>query len=176
MMTAPLLDLNIQTIDTSVKLAEDKQFFKWCERTLQYALNKNTTVHTHPNWQITLRIVDAEEGQILNRQYRDKDYATNVLSFYYDSPFADLDFDECDEAMPSDLSGEGDIVLCAPVVVKEAKQQEKSLLAHSAHLMVHATLHLLGYDHETEADATLMEGLEIAILQELGFNNPYEEH
>ncbi len=176
MMTAPLLDLNIQTIDTSVKLAEDAQFFRWCDTALKYALAKGTAAHTHSTWQITLRIVDAEEGQILNRQYRDKDYATNVLSFYYDSPFADLDFAECDEAMPQDLSGEGDIILCAPIVVKEAKEQEKSLLAHSAHLMVHATLHLLGYDHETEADATLMEGLEIAILQELGFNNPYEEH
>ncbi|MBY0377136.1 MAG: rRNA maturation RNase YbeY [Gammaproteobacteria bacterium] len=175
-MTEPTLDLNIQTIDTSIKLAEDTQFFKWCESTLHYALSKATTVHAHLDWQITLRIVDAEEGQALNRYYRHKDYATNVLSFYYDSPFAGLDFEDYEEPIPENLSGEGDIVLCAPIVVKEAKEQKKSLLEHSAHLIVHATLHLLGYDHETEPDATVMEGLEIAILQQLGFNNPYEEH
>jgi probable rRNA maturation factor len=71
--------------------------------------------------------------------------------------------------------GQGDIVLCAPVIAKEASEQKKSILEHTAHLTVHSTLHLLGYDHETEQDAAIMENLEIAILRQLGFNNPYEE-
>ena len=108
--------------------------------------------------QITVRLVDAEEGQELNRDYRGKDYATNVLSFPYDvEPVV------C-----------GDLVLCAPVVAREAGEQSKSLEAHYAHLIVHGLLHLQGYDHELgEAQARQMEDHERTILASLGFTDPY---
>jgi len=108
--------------------------------------------------EITVRIVDAEEGQSLNREYRKKDYATNVLTFDYTQ-----------EPVVS-----ADLVLCAPVVAGEAKEQKKTLQAHYAHLIVHGTLHAQGWDHETsEADAQAMEAHEIAILAGMGFKNPY---
>ena len=106
---------------------------------------------------ITVRIVGAAEGQALNRDYRHKDYATNVLTFPYDT-----------EPMSADL------VVCAPVVAGEAHDNHKSLQAHYAHLIVHGTLHAQGWDHETsEADAQAMEAHETAILARLGFDNPY---
>jgi probable rRNA maturation factor len=108
--------------------------------------------------EITVRIVDAEEGQRLNREFRKKDYATNVLTFdYMQSPVV-----------------MADLVLCAPVVAKEAREQGKALQAHYAHLLVHGTLHAQGWDHETsEADADAMEAHEIEIMHRLGFKNPY---
>ncbi|RYF25045.1 MAG: rRNA maturation RNase YbeY [Comamonadaceae bacterium] len=110
--------------------------------------------------EITVRIVGAEEGQALNREYRHKDYATNVLTFDYTQ----------EPVVTADL------VLCAPVVAREAQEQNKSLQEHYAHLLVHGTLHAQGWDHETsEADADEMEAYETAILQELGFADPYAE-
>jgi probable rRNA maturation factor len=108
--------------------------------------------------EITVRIVGAEEGQTLNRDYRGKDYATNVLTFDYTSAPVVI----------------ADLVLCAPVVEQEAQENGKTLQAHYAHLLVHGTLHAQGYDHETgEQDAEAMEALEIEILAGLGFDNPY---
>lgn len=109
--------------------------------------------------EITLRLVGAEEGQSLNRDYRGKDYATNVLTFVYDD-------------LPH-LAG--DIVICPPVVEREARQQDKSLEAHYAHLVVHGVLHLHGYDHEDEAEAREMEALESQIVTKLGYPDPYRE-
>jgi len=112
--------------------------------------------------ELSLRIVDEPEITELNAQYRGKDYPTNVLSF------------------PADLPPElglphlGDIVICAGVVEREAREQHKSSGAHWAHMVVHGTLHLLGHDHIEETEAAAMEGLEIAILQRLAFPNPYE--
>src|SRR3990167_8291175 len=108
--------------------------------------------------EITVRIVDAEEGQALNRDYRKKDYATNVLTFDYTQ----------EPVVTADL------VLCAPVIEREAKEQNKSLEEHYAHMLVHGALHAQGWDHETsEADALEMESYETDILQELGFADPY---
>ena len=106
--------------------------------------------------EITVRIVNAEEGQALNRDYRHKDYATNVLTFAYgETPLV------------------ADLVLCAPVVAREARDNHKSLQAHYAHLIVHGTLHAQGWDHETsDADARAMEAHEVAVLKRLGFDNP----
>ena len=108
--------------------------------------------------EITVRIVDAEEGRKLNREYRKKDYATNVLTFDY-------------QQEPTVMA---DLVLCAPVVEREAQEQNKSLEEHYAHLLVHGTLHAQGWDHETsEEDADEMEAYETDILAELGYADPY---
>lgn len=109
--------------------------------------------------EIAIRIVNEAEGRQLNHDYRHKDYATNVLSFVY-------------ETAPVVL---GDLVLCAPVVTREAQEQGKSAMAHYAHLIVHGVLHLQGYDHENDADAAVMEAREIEIVTGLGFANPYLE-
>ena len=108
--------------------------------------------------EITVRIVDTEEGRKLNREYRKKDYATNVLTFDY-------------QQEPTVMA---DLVLCAPVVEREAQEQNKSLEEHYAHLLVHGTLHAQGWDHETsEEDADEMEAYETDILAELGYADPY---
>lgn len=107
--------------------------------------------------QITVRVVDADEGRALNRDYRHKDYATNVLTFDY-------------ERAPVVVA---DLVLCAPVVEREAAEQGKALVAHYAHLLVHGTLHAQGWEHERGADARRMEARETALLAELGFDDPY---
>lgn len=108
--------------------------------------------------ELTVRVVGLDEGRELNRSYRGKDYATNVLTFDY-------------ARTPVVMA---DLVLCGPVVEREAHEQGKTLQAHYAHLLVHATLHAQGYDHETsERDAHEMEALEVLLLQSLGFANPY---
>ncbi|WOX04999.1 rRNA maturation RNase YbeY [Microbulbifer pacificus] len=114
-----------------------------------------------PEAEISLRIVDEDESQALNSQYRGKDKPTNVLSFPADIP----------EELGLPLLG--DLVICAPVVVLEAEQQHKALSAHWAHMVVHGTLHLLGYDHIEDDEAEIMENLETRILAQLGFDDPY---
>ena len=108
--------------------------------------------------EVTVRFVDSEEGRQLNHDFRGKDYATNVLSFPYDSEPITI----------------GDLVVCLPVVEQEARAQNKTVEAHFAHLIVHGMLHLQGYDHEQgEAEAELMEQREREILTRLGFPDPY---
>ena len=107
---------------------------------------------------VTLRFVGATEARALNRTYRRKNYPTNVLTFVYDVEGGVL---------------RGDIVLCAPLLRREAAEQGKSLAAHCAHLVVHGMLHLQGYDHERAADAARMEALEVAALARMGFPDPY---
>ena len=107
--------------------------------------------------QVTIRLVDADEGQELNRDYRGKDYATNVLSFPYEN----------------DPVVMGDLVICPAVVAREALEQNKPLSAHYAHLTVHGMLHLQGWDHENDVDAQEMENQERTILAALGYPDPY---
>ena len=109
--------------------------------------------------QATVRFVGAREGRALNRDYRGRDYATNVLTFTYG---------QHEDALL------GDIVLCVPVVAREAATQRKALRWHYAHLVVHGMLHLQGYDHERARDARKMENREIAVLRQLGFDDPYD--
>jgi len=106
---------------------------------------------------ITVRIVGEDEGRMLNREYRHKDYATNVLTFDY----------------VQEPEIEADLVLCAPVVEREARKQKIDLVAHYAHLLVHGTLHAQGYDHEVDDEAACMEARETEVLAGLGFDDPY---
>ncbi len=107
--------------------------------------------------EVTIRLVDAEEGKALNKEYRQKDYATNVLSFPYDTEPVVM----------------GDLVICPEVVAREAAEQNKELAAHYAHLTVHGMLHLQGWDHENDEDAQSMEDEERDILAALGYPDPY---
>ena len=150
-MALPTLDLTLQFGDVQNaarhKAALPRAFVTRCIR--------NALAH---DAEITVRIVDAEEGQSLNRSYRKKDYATNVLTF---------DYAQAPMVM-------ADLVLCAPVVAAEAKEQGKSLQEHYAHLLIHGALHAQGYDHETsEKDAIEMETLEMFIMASLGLPCPY---
>lgn len=118
---------------------------------------------------LAVRLVGNKEGRALNRHYRGKDYATNVLSF----PADIADGVKMPEGVKMPLLG--DLVLCAPVIAREAKEQKKPLVAHYAHLTVHGTLHLLGWDHEDTREAECMEQLEREILAGLGLPDPYLE-
>jgi probable rRNA maturation factor len=136
--------VNIQRASRAAHIPSDTRLRTWARA----ALPRDA--------QVTLRFVAEAEGRRLNRAFRGKDYATNVLTFVYSQrPLA------------------GDVVICAPVVAREAREQGKALDAHHAHLVVHGLLHLQGYDHERDADAARMEGRERRILAQLGFDDPY---
>jgi probable rRNA maturation factor len=141
----PRLAYDVQYATEDDQLPSAAQFGKWARAALRV------------DTEVTLRIVDEAEGRELNRDYRGKDYATNVLTF----------------SLVEEPVLMGDIVLCAPVVAAEAKAQNKPLHAHYAHLTVHGILHLHGYDHETEAEAELMESLETEIVTKFGYPDPY---
>jgi probable rRNA maturation factor len=130
------------------------QFQSWAEAALQ---------EVDEDCELSIRIVDTGESQQLNRDYRGKDKPTNVLSFPFESP------------VPLQPKLLGDLVICAPVVASEAAQQGKPELQHWAHLTVHGCLHLLGYDHINDDDATQMEAKEINILRQFNIENPYLE-
>jgi len=115
--------------------------------------------------ELTIRFVDAEEGRTLNRDYREKDYATNVLTFAYNEG----------EELSDDEPTRADIILCTDVLEKEAAEQKKSVEEHTAHLIVHGVLHAQGYDHMDDEEAAEMEGLETAILAKLGISDPYAD-
>jgi probable rRNA maturation factor len=145
MSDAHKLSLSVQYATNAKKVPTRQQFRRW----VKVALERDV--------QMALRIVDEIEGRALNQSYRGKDYATNVLTFVYD---------DTDPLY-------GDVVICAPVVAREAKEQGKDLLAHYAHLAIHATLHLQGYDHEKKRDAERMEARETALLLKLRYPAPY---
>ncbi|MEY3883084.1 MAG: hypothetical protein RLZZ379_362 [Pseudomonadota bacterium] len=141
----PKLSIAIQIASNQSNLPTRTQFRKWAKATIRV------------DTQVTIRIVDEAEGRELNKMYRAKDYATNVLTFpLTEEPYL-----------------MGDIIICAPVAAAEALAQNKPLEAHYAHLTVHGVLHLHGYDHEIEAQAELMESLETAIVCKLGYADPY---
>ena len=149
-MTSKRLNLGVQYACNQSGLPSRPQIRTWVRAALD--------VDGKRGGQITIRFVEPEEGQSLNNDYRGKDYATNVLSFPY-------------EVEPVVA---GDLVICATVVEREAAEQEKTLEAHYAHLIVHGILHLQGYDHEIgENEALLMENKERTILTQLGFSDPY---
>ena len=143
----PALDFSLQLASAAADIPVAAQFKRW----VRSALRVETS--------LTIRIVDEEEGRQLNAAYRGRDYATNVLTF----------------PLTEEPLLMGDIVICAPVVAKEAIEQGKPLLAHYAHMTVHGVLHLHGYDHEVDAQAELMEAMEVAVMHKLGFANPYAE-
>jgi probable rRNA maturation factor len=140
------LSLSVQYASVASHLPTRTQWRRWIKIALQRDAN------------LTLRVVDELEAGELNKRYRGKDYATNVLTFTYNDtePLA------------------GDIVICAPVVEREAVEQHKDLLAHYAHLSIHAALHLQGYNHEQDADAAEMEASETALMLKLRYPDPYQ--
>lgn len=149
-----MIDLDVQVASSSDALPTDADFRRWVEAALD---------GRRAQGELSLRIVDEAEGAELNAKYRQRQGATNVLSF----PFV---------ASPGvDLPLLGDIVICAPVVAREARAQGKSAPAHWAHMTVHGCLHLLGHDHLEPAEAEEMEALESAILAALGYADPYRE-
>jgi probable rRNA maturation factor len=115
--------------------------------------------------ELTIRFVDAEEGRALNRDYRAKDYATNVLTFAYNEG----------EELPDDEPTRADIILCTDVLQREADEQKKTVEEHTAHLVVHGVLHAQGYDHEHDEEAAEMEEFERDVLEILGFPDPYAD-
>jgi probable rRNA maturation factor len=146
-----------------------EQLNQWANAALQATNNSHNGKHT-----LVIRIVDQAEGLQLNRDYRMKEKATNILSFPFEAPPLEWGVELEDEgAEILDFSHLGDLVICEPVLRQEAMQQHKSLQQHWAHLLVHGTLHLQGFDHISDADANIMEALEISILGNLGFANPY---
>ena len=149
--------LTVQYICTeTTELPAETQLQTWVNMALSCATISAKT------WELTVRIVDTAESQALNQQWRQQAKPTNVLSFPFEAP-------------PGiDLPLLGDIIICASVVNHEAHQQHKPQLAHWAHIVVHGTLHLLGYDHIEERQAHQMENLEISILARLGYPNPYQ--
>jgi probable rRNA maturation factor len=147
-----MIDVELQNASTSPALPSAQQFTLWAKAATQVG-----------NAEITIRVVDEEESAALNGQYRGKSGPTNVLSFPFQAP----------PGMKTDILG--DLLICAPVVEREANEQGKNPQAHWAHMVVHGVLHLQGYDHSDEQEAVIMETEEIAIMNELGFPNPYAE-
>ena len=150
-----MIELDLQLATEAGDLPAEAQLRRWVE----LALRQRTA-----DSELTIRLVGTEEGQELNRTYRHKDYATNVLSFPAEVPDGLLDIPLL-----------GDLVICVPVVEREAREQNKALEAHWAHLVIHGCLHLLGYDHIDDEEAEEMEGLERQLLAELGYPDPYRD-
>jgi len=173
--TSPLLVVDFQTAlsDPDAAEAEEppsaEQLNRWA-RTAYLNTVDSLPLGTNRPCEVTIRLVDEDEIIALNRDYRGKDKATNVLSFPLDMD-ADLPI-ELSQEIGSDLLG--DIVICHGVIVQEAKQQNKTLSAHYAHMVTHGILHLCGYDHQDERSAAEMELLETRILAENNIANPYQ--
>ncbi|HAI97023.1 MAG: rRNA maturation RNase YbeY [Cycloclasticus sp.] len=151
------MSIVVQTATECAELPDHSSLTQWVALATQQ--NKDA--------EVLLRLVDEAESTELNQTYRQKKGPTNVLSFPFERP---LDLPE--EALSNNVLG--DLVICAPVVLEEASQQGKKLLAHWAHMVIHGCLHLQGYDHINQDDAEVMEALEIELLKSIGISNPYE--
>ena len=147
------LMIDIQKISKLNSLPDNNSIIKWAKKALDKKYKKA---------EIVIRIVDANESRELNKIWCKKNYATNVLSFPISKPI---------KQAPNLL---GDVVICANLVVTEAKEQNKNIDEHYAHLIIHGILHLQGYNHQSQDEANIMESKEINILNNLGYNNPYE--
>ncbi|OON60676.1 rRNA maturation RNase YbeY [Massilia sp. KIM] len=148
------LELEVQFADTRLEsLITEADLRRWVEASLLGPA------------ELTIRFVDAEEGKALNREYRGKDYATNVLTFAYNEG----------EELGDEEAVQADIVLCTDVLQREADDQKKTVEEHTAHLVVHGVLHAQGFDHEHDEEAEEMEQLERDIMEALGFPDPYED-
>ena len=151
-------ELEVQRATTLASVPDNDQFQLWVDAALDGKSNQ---------FSLSIRIVDENEAQRFNRDYRNKDYATNVLSFPAELP----------EGLPTVIrqSQMGDLLICAQVVAHEATEQRRSETDHWAHLTIHGVLHLLGYDHEQADEADVMESLETEILAKLGISDPYQD-
>jgi len=148
------LDLEVQYADTRLeKELTEEMLQRWVEAALLGPA------------ELSIRFVDAEEGLALNRQYRGKDYATNVLTFAYNEG----------EDLGEDDPTQADIILCTDVLLREAEEQKKTVEEHAAHLVVHGVLHAQGYDHEHDEEAEEMEQFERDIMEVLGYPDPYSD-
>ena len=156
------IQVDVQVAANVSNVPTDSDIRNWLEQVIAQVGND-----TARSIEISVKIVDEAEGRALNRQFRQKDSATNVLSF----PLLDADLPELPAELPLAM---GDIVICASVVAREANEQGKNSSDHWAHMLVHGALHLFGYDHETESQAQEMEMLEARILAVGGVENPYE--
>lgn len=158
------LFLDLQKVIDSDTIPAIKSIEHWVKTTL---LIENSDLAPDTEFELTIRIVDKDEIQALNNTYRHKNKPTNVLSF----PYEGFEFEVPEEVQLPLL---GDLIICHDIVVAEVQQQAKTVIEHWAHMVVHGVLHLKGYDHLESSDAEQMEALEIKILQQLGFSNPYE--
>lgn len=154
---------NVLESSSGLWIPSEEQCLHWCQSAIQSSRHCDGE-----DLEVVLRLVEFDESQDLNRDYRGKDKPTNILSFPFEWP-EELPV----EARPA-FTALGDLVVCAPLVAQEAREQGKSPEAHWAHLLIHGMLHLQGFDHVLDQDAEVMENLEIAILKQLGYENPYE--
>jgi probable rRNA maturation factor len=151
-------ELEIQRATTTLNTPDDNQFQLWINA---------IDVQQDKSFALSIRIVEEPEARQFNREYRNRDYATNILSFPVELP----------EGLPVEFRQSllGDLLICAPVVAREAREQKRPEADHWAHLTVHGILHLLGYDHQQDDQAIVMESLEIDILNKLGISDPYQD-
>jgi len=172
-MTKAFVDL--QEASEQSDIPSQSQFGTWVDAAIDAAnqlpiIDKQLSrPKTDPECEVTIRVVDEAESQALNHQFRHKDKPTNVLSFPFEPP------EEIASSLAEEYSFLGDMILCAPIVEKEAIEQNKPVLSHWAHLVVHGSLHLQGFDHIEDQEAEEMEGLEVNILKTLGFSDPYQD-
>lgn len=152
MSAAPQLQVSVQLASERQGVPHARSFATWAQAAARSP--RRRTLQRGP-LELTIRIVGAQESQALNHQWRGRNKPTNVLSF------------------PGEFQVLGDLAICAPVVAREASEQGKAPRAHWAHMVVHGVLHLLGYDHEDDRDATAMEAREVKILEQFGYGNPY---
>ncbi len=153
--------VDVQIASDVVSVPSESEIHSWLSHTVSSVCKEEAA-----EFELAVRVVDEPEGRDLNRQFRDQDRATNVLSFpVIDDPSMNIP--------DADARALGDIVICGPLVEREAAEQHKDPASHWGHLLVHGALHLLGYDHETEAEAVQMENLERELLAARGIDDPY---